>query len=203
MEGLHCTGLYLQTMCFFASPNTSESIKHKLWDCMQARRAWRRVMFIVHELCRVRTGNYDSFHWKQGLIRERISKKFGNKIKRIKKLKIWHLLCNIALWTIRIECNDKVLNHEPKVKHCTWDELIIYAKATWEWVIKQFKISSFSIAAMLQGLDQMWGVRNVLCRRNNLNIIWNWKRQRRLVVQLFDGLFDGLGLSLASGVGLS
>jgi hypothetical protein len=31
---------------------------------------------------------------------------------------------------------------------------------------------------MHQGFDQTWGVRNVLCRRNNLSIVWNWKRQR-------------------------
>ena len=37
--------------------------------------------------------------------------------------------------------------------------------------------SSFSVAAMLQGFDQMWDARSILCRRNDLNIAWNWKRQ--------------------------
>ena len=40
---------------------------------------------------------------------------------------------------------------ESKVKHCVWDELIIYAKAVWEHVIKQIRINNFFIAAMLQG----------------------------------------------------
>ena len=115
----------------FCLPNTSKSIRHELWDCIQARRAQRWATFIMHELCGVRrTGNCDSFHWKQALFGERIPKKFG------KKIKFWHLLCGITLWTIRIECNDKVFNHEqwhePKVKHRIWAELIIYTKVAWE-----------------------------------------------------------------------
>ena len=27
--------------CVFCLPNTSESVKHNFWDCIQARRAWR------------------------------------------------------------------------------------------------------------------------------------------------------------------
>lgn len=85
------------------------------------------------------------------------------------------------LWTIWIERNNKVFNHEEwhnsRVKHRIWDELIIYAKAAWERVIKQIKINNFSTMAMLQGFDQTWGVGNVLCRRNNLHIAWNWQQQ--------------------------
>ena len=50
--------------------NTSEWIKHKFWDCIQARRAWRWTTFIMHELCGVNTGNYNSFNWKQTLFGE-------------------------------------------------------------------------------------------------------------------------------------
>ena len=56
----------------FCMPNTSELVKHKFWDCIQARRAWRWVTFIMHKLCGVRTGNYDCFNWKQVLFGERI-----------------------------------------------------------------------------------------------------------------------------------
>ena len=63
-------------------------------------------------------------------------------------------------------------------QHWIWDELIIYAKAAWERVIKEIKTSKFTMAAMLQGSDQTWRARNVLCRRNNLHIAWNWKQQR-------------------------
>ena len=129
----------------------------------------------MHELCGVRTGNYDSFNWKQALFGERIQRKF------VKKIKIWHLLRGITLWTIWIERNDKVFNHEQwhesKVKHKIWDELLMYARAAWERVLKLIKISSFSAAALLEGFDRTWGARNILCRRNNLKIEWNWRRR--------------------------
>ena len=127
----------------------------------------------MHELCGVNTGNYDSFNWKQALFGERIRKKFAPKIQ------VWHLLRGITLWTIWIERNDYVFNrehwHESKVKHRIWDELIIYAKATWDKVIKQIKISRFSALALLRKFDLTWGARNILCKRYNLHIIWNWK----------------------------
>ena len=86
------------------------------------------------------------------LFGERILKKF------YKKIKIWHLLRSITLWTMWIERNDKVFNHEQwhesKVKHRIWDELIMYVKAAWERIIKHIKISSFSTMAMLHGFDQ-------------------------------------------------
>ena len=85
------------------------------------------------------------------------------------------------LWTIWIERNNKVFNHEKwhnsRVKHRIWDELIIYAKAAWERVIKQIKINNFSTMAMLQGFDQTWGTRSVLCTKKDLHFEWNWKRQ--------------------------
>ena len=33
------------------------------------------------------------------------------------------------------------------------DDLIMYAKTTWEWVVKQVKINIFSDEAQLQGFD--------------------------------------------------
>ena len=70
----------------FCLLNTSELVKHKFWDCIQARRAWRWATSIMHELCGVRIGNYDSFHWKQAMFGERIQKKI------CKQIIIWHLL---------------------------------------------------------------------------------------------------------------
>jgi len=59
----------------------------------------------------------------------------------VKKILIWHLLRGITLWTIWIECNDKVFNHEQwhesNVKHRNWYGLIIYAKVAWQRVIEQ------------------------------------------------------------------
>ena len=150
-------------------------MKHKFWDCIQAMRAWRWATFIMQKLCGVRSGNLDCFNWKQTIFRERIPRKYGSKVK------IWHLLKGITLWTIWIERNDKVFNqvewHISKVKHRIWDELIIYAKAAWKRVVEQIRISRFSAMALLQGFDKSWGARSVLCRRHNMHIEWNWKRQ--------------------------
>ena len=93
--------------------------------------------------------------------------------------------------------------HESKVKHRIWEELIIYAKAAWDRVIKQKRLVVFSAAAMSQGFDKTWGARNVLCRRNNLQIKWNWKRQRRhVVLSSMEIVLVVWGLSLAGGVGV-
>ena len=87
----------ISKQCVLCLPNTSELVKHKFWDCIQARRAWRWATYIMHELCGVRSGNYDCFNWKQVVFGERIPKRYG------KVVKIWHLLGGITLWTIWIE----------------------------------------------------------------------------------------------------
>ena len=51
----------ISKQCVFCLPNTSKLVKHKLWDCIQAGRAWRWATFIMHELCGVGAGNYNSF----------------------------------------------------------------------------------------------------------------------------------------------
>lgn len=48
----------------------------------------------------------------------------------------------------------------------------------WKRVIKLVKSSSTSTLAVLEGFDKTWGARNVLCRRSNLHVDWNWKQQR-------------------------
>jgi hypothetical protein len=78
----------------------------------------------MHGLCGLRTGKYDSFNWKQALVRESIPKKF------VKKVKIWHLLQGI---TLCIEHHDRcsTMNpkwHESKVNHLIWDVFIMHAK---------------------------------------------------------------------------
>ena len=84
---------------------------------------------------------------------ERISEKYSKT-----KIKIWHLLEGVTRWTILIECNDKVFNHEQwhesKVKHRIWDELIIYVEAAWERVLKQIKINNLFVVTMLQDIDE-------------------------------------------------
>lgn len=93
----------ISKQCVLCPPNTSESVKHKLWGCIQVRRSWRWATFIMHELCRVTTGNYEIGN--KNFFGEMIPKKI------VKKIKNWHLLHDIALWMNWIEHNDKVFNH--------------------------------------------------------------------------------------------
>ena len=83
-------------------------------------------------------------------------------------------------WTIWIERNDKVFKreqwHETKVKHRIWEELIYYAMAAWKRVLEDIKTCRFSEVAIFLGFDKTWGARNVLCKRDNLHIEWNWRR---------------------------
>jgi hypothetical protein len=55
----------ISKQCIFCLPNTSESVKHKFWDCIQAHRTWKWATYIMHELCGVRTGHLDSFNWSK------------------------------------------------------------------------------------------------------------------------------------------
>ena len=99
-----------------------------------------------------------------------------------KKMPNWHLLRCITLWSIWIERNDKVFNQEQwhisKVKHKIWDELIIYAQVAWKRVLEQINKCRISAATLVQGFDKSWGDRQVLCRRHDMHIMWNWKGQR-------------------------
>lgn len=106
----------------------------------------------MHELYGVRTSNYNSFNWKQILFRERITNKF------VKKIKIWHLLRGISLWTMWIEQNDRVFNHEQcresKMKHLIWDDLVMYAKVAWIRMVKFAEINVYLSEALLKGFDE-------------------------------------------------
>ena len=96
--------------CVFCNPNMSVSVKHTFWDCIQAWRAWWWAILIMHDLCGVRTGNHDSFHWSEALLGERIPKKF------VKKMKIWHLLHGITLFELdgMARCSIKNNSTNPK-----------------------------------------------------------------------------------------
>ena len=157
--------VFISKQCVFCLPNTSESVKHKFWDCIHARRAWRWSTFIMHELCGVRSGNYDCFNWKQALFGERIPKKYS------KTIKIWHLLRGITMWTIWIERNDMVFNqtqwHEARVKQRIWNELIIYGKIEWKRMNDLITTNKFAAMVLLQRFDKSWGARSVLCKRHN------------------------------------
>ena len=65
------------------------------------------------------------------------------------------------------------------MKHRIWDNLIYYAMLALERVKKLIKTSRFSALAIFQGFDKTWEARDFLCRRRDLSIEWNWKRQRR------------------------
>ena len=94
---VHITLASISKQCIFCLPNLSESIKHKVWDCILAQRAWQWATFIMHAQYGVRIGNSNGLHWKQTLFGEGTPKKF------VKKIKIWHLLRGITLWMIWIK----------------------------------------------------------------------------------------------------
>ena len=48
----------------------------------------------------------------------------------------------------------------------------------WERVLEQVKKKSYLTETLVRGFDKTWGDRQVLCRRHDLHITWNWKRQR-------------------------
>ena len=132
----------------------------------------------------VRTDNYDSFHWKQTISGKKdLEIIFANKLKFGISFKT--SLCR-SIESNEITKSSTTNNGtSPRSKHHIQDELIMYAKAAWNWVIKQIKLSSFFAMALLEGFAKTWGARNVLCRRNNLHIEWNWNQQHRQGVQLF------------------
>jgi hypothetical protein len=70
MKGPHCADIYLQAMRF-CLPNTSELVKHKFWDCIQAGGCGDGP----HLSCMNSAGLDDNFNWKQAIIGERIPKK--------------------------------------------------------------------------------------------------------------------------------
>ena len=49
---------YPNNVCF-ASPLQVSPLKHKFWDYIQARRAWRWATYTMYELCGTCTDNYD------------------------------------------------------------------------------------------------------------------------------------------------
>lgn len=81
----HSAPTSISKQYIFCLPNMSELVKHKLWDCTQAMRVGRWATYIMHELCGVEIGNYDSFNWKQATFGETIPNKYG-KIKIYPKL---------------------------------------------------------------------------------------------------------------------
>lgn len=79
---------------------------------------------------------------------------------------------------------------------------MVYAKATWERLIKQIGINFFSVAAMLEGFDQTWDARNILCRRNYLKVAWDWKRQRSSSLWWIIWWFEGCPWQVGWGLSL-
>ena len=146
VEGAYCTNIHFQAMCI-VPPNTSESIKQKNWDCIQARITWWWTAFIMHTICQVWTNNYDIFHWKQTLFGERISKRFT------KTMKIWHLLCDNTFCTIYWAQWPGFQSrqwHESKVKRPILKDLLLYAKVTWEKMVKYVSFFFFFFFSQLK-----------------------------------------------------
>ena len=81
-------------------------------------------MFIMHDLCGVRTGNFDSFQRKQTLLGENIPKKFGT----------FFAVSRFGPFGLYVTTKCSTMNHGMSLRSNTriWDELIIYAEAARE-----------------------------------------------------------------------
>ena len=70
-------------------------------------------------------------------------------------------------------CLTKKQCHDSKVKHLIWNDLVLYTTVAWESAVKFAIVSAFLAEGLFQGFDETWGVRNALCRFDNLIIAWN------------------------------
>jgi hypothetical protein len=84
-------------------------------------------MFIMHEMCGVKTDNYDKFHWKQAMFAKGIIITFANNLKF--GTSFVASLCGSFGSNVMTKSSTTKQWHESKVKHRIWDELIMYAKA--------------------------------------------------------------------------
>ena len=157
--------------CFICLVNTSESIKHKTRDCIQAKTLWWRATFVMHEL-----------QWGSGLAT--MTTLIGSKPSLVKKSpKICQVSFYLApprritLWTIQTNWNHKVFNqvwwHETKVKYLIWGNLIMYMKNC----MGHDHYISWNQALLGGGSSSRFWATLVFCRRDNVKIMWNWKRR--------------------------
>jgi hypothetical protein len=86
-------------------PFNKETLGHRFWDCI-AQRIWQWTLQILFELNNAQHYPFHDFDWQNGIFGHGIWKKYKT------WFGIWHLLRGIAMWTIWIEHNDMVSNHE-------------------------------------------------------------------------------------------
>ena len=80
----------------------------------------------------------------------------------------------MTLWTVWVEHNGRVFNHEfcheLKVKFLVMDTAVASAR-----LVKHVKNDSFSAKVILNGFNDTWGARIILCTRKRMKFKWNWE----------------------------
>ena len=157
---------FISKECVFYIPNTRETIKPKIWDCIQTRRVWRWATYIMHELCGVTTCNYDSLNWKQILFGERIPKTynkwftFGTSL----GVSLFGLFGSNAMTKCSTLNNGVSLGSNTGFGTNSSSTPKRHGNG---WLTKSRFIGPMRRPCS-EGFDKPWGTRNVLCRRHNL-----------------------------------
>ena len=122
-------------------------------------RAWQTMaIFIVHDLCGIRTSNRNSFHWKQIIFIEKIPKKVA------KKIKIWHLLLAWHYATDYFDWAQIKINGPNLRLNTLFGRTSLHTPMWHRLVVKFVKINACSVEALLKSIDQTSGDRHALCR---------------------------------------
>lgn len=162
MESPHRLSFHLQPMYFFVSLIHVNQLSISFGTTSKPEEHGGGRLINLHEFRGVRTCNYNSFHWKQALFGERIGNNF------VKSIKIWHLLRNVMPWTVgssvMLGCTPNNKCTSPRVNTIFGMTSLCMPKVTWTRVNTFAKISAYRAEALLKGIDQSWGPRNVLCR---------------------------------------
>ena len=103
----------------------------------------------MHELCEIRTDNYDSFNWKQALFGKRIPKKFVRKKSKSKFGTFCMALCSgLIKLSAMTKCSATNNCHESsKVKHSKiWDERLQAIRCPKHPLFSQWESSNVACA---------------------------------------------------------
>lgn len=103
----------------------------------------------MHELCEIRTDNYDSFNWKQALFGKRIPKKFVRKKSKSKFGTFCMALCSgLIKLSAMTKCSATNNCHESsKVKHSKiWDERLQAIRCPKHPLLSQWESSNVACA---------------------------------------------------------
>ena len=116
--------------------------------------------FIMQELCRLWTGNYDSLHWnKPSLGRDFLRSSLRKWRYGTSSVALFFELFGLSVMTVCLAKNDGM-----HLWSNTSSRMTSFCMPWWlgrEW-LKYAKISAFSAESLFKGFGQTWGARNIL-----------------------------------------